>query len=439
MLLSLLALAAAAALGAELATRTPELRVVDARAGSIQSADGALLAAHEFDGPAELRWVRPISLRPVSRPLRLREDFVSEFALSPDGGRIAVASEMHSRIEFFDLRRWRSLGSMRLMGERGYGGVSGLVWASERRLLALAGPAYSRVTPVVIDPERRRVVHRAAWRGRAIRWQAAGERLVFLAAGHGGSVARHGRLLRFDASGAVRELRLRRIDAGSWRTTPRRWNNVEPGLALDRAGERAFVVSVDGRLVADVDVSAWRLTYHEVSEARSAWRRLRDLIEPPAYAKGPLDLAIRTAQTLPSGVIAVTGEDQNTSAGSAHELKTTPYGVRLIDPLSWTSRSLDGDAQDFTVAGGTLLARRFSCNCANSLPSIGVRAYDSAGELRWQRFAGAGPIVQGAAGDHAYVEIGRRRARRVHVVDAVSGETVRVLRRSGLRLLDPGP
>ncbi len=166
MLLSLLALAAAAALGAERATRAPELRVVDARAGSIRSADGALLAAHEFDGPAELRWVRPISLRPVSRPLRLREDFVSEFALSPDGGRIAVASEMHSRIEFFDLRRWRSLGSMRLMGERGYGGVSGLVWASERRLLALAGPAYSRVTPVVIDPERRRVVHRAAWRGR---------------------------------------------------------------------------------------------------------------------------------------------------------------------------------------------------------------------------------------------------------------------------------
>ncbi len=236
----------------------------------------------------------------------------------------------------------------------------------------------------------------------------------------------------------MRELRLRRIDAGSWRTTPRRWNNVEPGLALDRAGERAFVVSVDGRLVADVDISAWRLTYHEVSEARSAWRRLRDLIEPPAYAKGPLDLAIRTAQTLPSGVIAVTGEDQNTSAGSAHELKTTPYGVRLIDPLSWTSRSLDGDAQDFTVAGGTLLARRFSCNCANSLPSIGVRAYDSAGELRWQRFAGAGPIVQGAAGDHVYIEVGRRRARRVHVVEAVSGETIRVLRRSGLRLLDPG-
>ena len=236
MLLSVLALAAAAALGAERATRTPELRVVDARAGSIRSADGALLAAHEFDGPAELRWVRPISLRPVSRPLRLRDDFVSEFALSPDGGRIAVASDMHSRIEFFDLRRWRSLGSMRLMGERGYGGVSGLVWASERRLLALAGPAYSRVTPVVIDPERRRVVHRSAWRGRAIRWQAAGRRLVFLAAGHGGSVARHGRLLRFDASGAVRELRLGRIEAGSWRTTPRRWHNVEPGLAAGPGG-----------------------------------------------------------------------------------------------------------------------------------------------------------------------------------------------------------
>lgn len=54
-------LAAAAALGAEWATRTPELRVVDARSGSIRITDGALLAARELDGhgPAALQWVRP--------------------------------------------------------------------------------------------------------------------------------------------------------------------------------------------------------------------------------------------------------------------------------------------------------------------------------------------------------------------------------------------
>jgi hypothetical protein len=436
--LLVLALVGAAGLGAERAARAPQLRVVDAQAQSIRSGDGALLAAAEFDGPARLLWVRPLTLRPVSRPLRLREGFVYDFALSPDGARLAVGSEMHSRVELFDLRRWRSLGSVRLPGPRpgGYGGASGLVWASEHRLLALAGAPYTRVTPVVVDTRRLRVVHRSSWRGRAIRWQAAGRRLVFLATGHGGWVARRGRLLSFDAHGRLRELRLDRIEAGTWRTGRRRWRNVEPGLAVSGAGERAYVVAVDGRLVADVDLRAWRLAYHEVSEARSAWRAIADLIEPPASAKEPYESAIRTAQTLPSGVIAVTGEDQD-ATGSAHEPTTTPYGVRLIEPAGWTGRTVDGDAQDVTVAGGTLLARRWSCKCINGLPSIGLRAFDSAGELRFTRFAGAGTIVRGAAGGHAYVGVERGGARRIHVIDLDSGDTVRVLPDRELRLLGP--
>jgi hypothetical protein len=91
-------------------------------------------------------------------------------------------------------------------------------------------------------------------------------------------------LLSFDAGGRLRELRLGRIEAGTWRTGPRRWRNVEPGLAVSGAGDRAYVVAADGRLVADVDLRAWRLAYHEVSEARSAWRRIAELMEPPARA-----------------------------------------------------------------------------------------------------------------------------------------------------------
>jgi hypothetical protein len=435
-----LVLVVAAGLGAERATRAPQPRVVEAPAKSIRRPDGALLAAIEFDGPARLLWVRPVTLRPVSRPLRLREEFVSDFALSPDGFRLAVGSEMHNRIELFDLRHWRSLGSVRLPGPRpaGYGGASGLVWASERRLLALAGAPYISVSPVVVDPARRRVVDRSAWRGRAIRWQSAGRRLVLLAAGHGGSVARRGRLLSFDARGRLRGLRLDRLEAGTWRTGRRRWRNVEPGLAVSGAKERAYVVAADGRLVAEVDLRAWRLDYHEVSAARSAWRRIADVIEPPADAKEPFSSAIRTAQTLPNGVIAVSGEDQE-ATDSPHEPKTVPYGVRLIDPASWTARTVDRDAQDVTVAGGTLLARRWSCDgCINGLPSIGLRAYDTAGELRFTRFAGAGTTVHGAAGGHAYIGVKRGAARRIHVIDLDNGETVRVLPYRDLRLLDPG-
>ena len=237
----------------ERAVRAPQLRVVDAPAASIQSADGGLLAAAEFDGPARLLWVHPLTLEPVSRPLRLRETFVSDFALSPDGTRLAVGSETHSRIELFDLRRWRSLGSVRLAGAS-RGGASGLVWASERRLLALAGSPYGRVTPMVVDPQRRRVLTRSPWRGRPIRRQPAGGRLVVLV-----SERERGRLLSFDADGRVRELRLGRIQAGSWRTSPRRWRTVEPSLAVSRAGDRAFVVAAHGGVVADIDLRSWRL------------------------------------------------------------------------------------------------------------------------------------------------------------------------------------
>jgi hypothetical protein len=437
--LLVLALVAAVGLGAERVTRAPQPPLIEARAQSIRSADGALLAAVEFDGPARLLWVRPLTLRRVSRPLRLREEFVSDFALSPDGFRIAVGSEMHNRIELFDLRHWRSLGSVQLPGPHpaGYGGASGLVWASERRLLALAGASYISVSPVVVDPARRRVVERSAWRGRAIRWRSAGGRLVLLAAGHGGSVARRGRLLSFDATGRLRAMRLDRIEAGTWRTGLRRWRNVEPGLAVSGAGHRAYVVAADGLLVAEVDLRAWRLDYHEVSAARSAWRRLADVIEPPADAKEPFSSAIRTAQTLPNGVIAVSGEDQE-ATDSPHEPKTVPYGVRLIDPAGWTARTVDREAQDVTVAGGTLLARRWSCDgCLNGLPSIGLRAYDTAGALRFTRFASAGIVVHGVADGYAYIGVSQGGARRVHVIDLDSGDTVRVLPQRELRLLSP--
>ena len=309
------------------------------------------------------------------------------------------------------------------------------MWASERRLLALTGPQYTRVAPVVVDPVSRRVVHRSSWRGRPIRWQPAGKRLVFLAAGHGGSVARHGRLLSLDARGRLNELRLSKIQAGSWQTGRKRWRNVEPGLAVTRSGERAYVVAGDGRLAADVDLNAWRLAYHELSEARSTWRRMAELLEPPAYAKEPVESTIRTAQTLPNGVVAVSGEDQD-ATDPAHKQRTVAYGVRLIDPTSWTWRTVDREAQDVTVAGGVLLARRWSCDCINALPSIGLRAYDTAGRLRFTRFAGAAPIVHGAADGHAYVGVRRGRTRRIHVIDLDSGDTVRTLPDRELRLLD---
>ncbi|MGH2763440.1 MAG: hypothetical protein ACRDLD_12835 [Thermoleophilaceae bacterium] len=415
----------------------PELRAVHAQADAVRRGDGALLAAFEHKGRAWLRWVRPLTLEPASPPLRVTGDYISDVALSPDSGTLAVGSATHGRIDFVDLRRWRSLGSMRVRGARpaGYRGVYGLVWAGERRLLALAGPPYMRAWPVVVDPVGRRVVHRAALRGTPIRWRPAGKRVVFLSVPERPSALPRAQLFSYDTAGRLRRQRLARIVAGNWRRGRGPWRRVEPGLAA--TSERAYVLAADGRLAAEVDLRRWRLEYEDVAEARSAWQRLGDLIEPLAHAKGPLESSTRDAHVLPGGAIAVTGEDME-STGEPHDVRTTGYGVRLIDPASWTWRGVDAEAQYMTVAGGVLLARRWSCRgCINALPSIGVRAYDTAGGLRFTRFAGADVRVLGAAGGHAYVGVRRGRLRRIHVIELATGDTVRVLPHRELLLLDP--
>ncbi len=426
------------AAGVALATAggATDLRAVHAPAGGIEAPNGALLAAAEFDGPARLLWVRPRTLRHAVRVLTLDEKFVADFALSPDGRRMAVGAEMRGRIQLVDLQRWRGLGAIELPGARpaASGGASGLVWASPRRLLALSGLAYgARATPVVVDPVRRRVVHEADWRGAPLQPHAAGERLVFLSAPQGRSAPGRARLVSFDPAGRLRELLLERIGAGTWRSGGGPWQHVEPALAVSRSGRRAYVVSGDVRLVAEVDLRRWRVAYHELAEPTSAMRRLLALVEPPAHAKEPVDSEVRRAEVLPNGAIAVTGEDTR-ATDPPHGAPPIPFGVWLIDPRTWTVRLVDRDAQDFTVAGGRLLARRWSM--PGGQRPIGLRAYDTAGSPRWSRFEGADTIVRGAAGRHAYVEVKRAGRRRIHVLELDSGRTVRALPWRELRVLE---
>lgn len=433
------ALALVVAAGVALATAggAPDLHAVRAPAGGIEAPSGALLAAAEFDGPARLMWVRPGTLRPAVPPLRLDEEFVADFALSPDGRRMALGAEMRGRIQLVDLRHWRRLGAIELPGPRppAAGGASGLVWVSPRRLLALSGLAYGApATPVVVDPVGRRVVHEADWRGRPLQQQAAGHRLLFLSAPQGRSAPGHARLVSFDAAGRVREMRLRPIQAGTWKVGRGPWQHAEPALAVSRGGRRAYVVAAHARLVAEVDLRRWRVTYHEVSEPVSAMRRFLDLVEPPAHAKEPVDSQVRRAEVLPNGAIAVTGEDTR-ATDPPHGVPPTPFGVWLIDPRTWTLRAVDRDAQDFMVAGGRLLARRWSMGGDGQRP-IGVRAYDTAGTRRWTRFAGADTIVRGAAGRHAYVEVKRAGRRSIHVLELEGGRTVRTLPWRELRVLE---
>jgi hypothetical protein len=436
---AVLVLGVLAAAGVALAQAggAPELRAVRGQAEGIEARSGALLAAAEFDGPARLLWVRPGTLRPVGRPLELEEEFVAAFAISPDGRRMAVGREMQGRIQLIDLHRWRRLGAIELPGPRppAAGGASGLVWASPRRLVALSGLAYGApASPVVVDPVRRRVLHEADWRGAPLQPQAAGKSLVFLSAPQRRSAPGRARLVSFDAAGRLRKLRLGRIEAGTWRRGRGPWHHVEPALAVSSSGRRAYVVAGDARLVAEIDLRRWRVAYHELSEPVSAMSRLLDLVEPPAHAKEPVDSQVRFAEVLGNGAIAVTGEDTK-ATDPPHGAPPIPWGLRLIDPRTWTITTVDAESQAFTVAGGTVLARRWSMG-GDGVGAIGVRAYDTAGTRLWSRFKGADTIVRGAAGRRAYVEVKRSGRRSIHVLELDSGRTVRTLRWRELRVLE---
>jgi hypothetical protein len=436
--LALVVVVATAGVLANQATGGRDLRAVSAPAEAVELGDGTLLGALESGHGARLVRLRPGTLEVVSRPLPLRENFVGGFAISPDGRRLAVGSDWHNRIELVDLRRWRSLGTMRLPGPRpsGYGGASSLLWSGPRRLVVLSGAPYMGATPLVIDPLGRRVVHRSRWRGAPLQWEAHGDRLVALVAPRSGPRPGPAGLVSFDARGRLRTMRLGRIMAGSGDDGPSPARDLMPGLAV--AGERAYVVAADGDLVAEVALRAWRVAYHDLVQPTTALQRLRDLIEPPAHAKGePVDASWREAEVLPNGAIAVTGDNwPPTERPRHHAPLAVPYGLRLIDPRTWTVRTIDDESEDFTVAGGLLLARRWSMP-GDPLSGIGVRAYDTAGQSRFAPFPGADTIVRGAAGRHAYVEVKRGGRRSIHVLDLETGETVRTLPWREIRVLSP--
>jgi hypothetical protein len=220
----------------------------------------------------------------------------------------------------------------------------------------------------------------------------------------------------------VRDVVLDEIVAGS-----RPVNDVSahrhPGLAVDPAGERAYVLSPEG-LVADVDLDTSAVTYHMPSHRTSPFARLRDWVEPTAEAKASSGPS-RHAQWLGNGLIAVSGVDEiayRDANGYLH-VKDEGAGLRLVDTRSWLVRTLDRYGSGFSLAGRQLLATAWLWDsAAQSHSGIGLTAYAFDGHKRFQLFGGTPVRVELVFRGRAYVGIGEDPTLRI--VDLRRGRVV---------------
>lgn len=325
------------------------------------------------------------------------------WSFAPDRSRMVLGSTARgAKLRLVDL------GAMRVMGDvtvTRHGSGVATTWAGPGRVLAVVvtpGCCGAGDTIVAgVDSRRRRVVWRRTLGGSL----QAGERwrrgFLFVLGPRGRTVG-PSRLVHVGPDGRVRSAALPEIRSGSepsGRLT-RVWN---PGLAVDRAGGRAFVVQAQAP-VAEIDLDDLRVRSHPFA--------------PTARAADGVTGPSRDALWLGDGMLAVTGSDRD-----------TPAGLTLIDTRTWHARTVDPRATDAVLVSGTVLSSTF-LELARS--GSGLTGYSVHGRRIFHRF-GNDPIwgVQ-PLGRNAFVGGPNGSA----LIDARSGRRLRQYRRFSMTLLN---
>jgi hypothetical protein len=326
------------------------------------------------------------------------------WSFAPDRSRLALGSTARGvKLRLIDLRAMRVLGDVRV-SRRGSGIAT--AWAGRRRVLSVSvtpGCCGAGDTIVAgVDAGRRRV----AWRRKLGGSLQAGERFgrgLVLVLGPPGEAIGPSRLVRIDPRGVVSSAPLPDILSGTEPDRPatRSWN---PGLALDRAAGRAFVVQAEAP-IAEVDLSTM--------EARS------HALDVGAQAADALAGPERNALWLGRGLLAITGLDH----------PRTPAGLTLVDTRSWTARVIDARATDVARVGGTLLAYAFLRRVH------GLTGYSLDGSRRFRTFRE--DMVFGVQGLGRRALVAGRGG--IALIDARSGRRIRRFRTFTMSLLDKDP
>lgn len=306
------------------------------------------------------------------------------------------------------------------------GGAVGLVaWPARERVLAIQEICCDgQQRLLVVDAAGRQVTKRRALGGTVQRVGRTPRELVLLVAPP--REIGPARLAVVDSRGAVRFLRLDGMLAGEQLLdrSGYRMQRRLPALAVDPKGRRAFVV--DGGNVAAVDLASLAVSYHELKRSAPLIARIRDWVDPAAYAKG-VSGPTRSARWLGGGLLAVAGADEEwfTDARGEDGMRVRPAGLSLVDTRSWSFNTIDRGATEFRVADNLLLATGSSLDSASgAAEAIGLTAYGFDGDQQFELFDGREAWVEQVYDGRASVNGGSRpdgRQAPLQVVDLTTG------------------
>jgi hypothetical protein len=336
-------------------SKPPKLPVASSRA---TDTGGQLLGAIFREAPASLKLARldPRSLEPLpGRQLNIPGPWWV-LSVAPDRSMAMLGNEASGKLAVVDLVGMRSLGTIRV---KSLAWTPTSRWIGRSRLLLVMGelPVSRHSVLLMLDPHARRVLHRQRLPGPVLTsGHLPGGLVLLLAPDRGIGPAT---LAVVDQRARIRTVTLSEIAVG--------YESVEtggllvdrqafPGLAVDPAGRRAYVVAADAP-VAEVDLTTLRVGYHRLAKPTSLLQRLANWLLPPAEAKGVTSGPARRALWLGEGLLAVAGSDavaSNTKQGARQVQR--PSGLQLIDTHTWTVHMLDPHTSSIMLADGRLFA-----------------------------------------------------------------------------------
>jgi hypothetical protein len=374
--------------------------------------EARVLAAWSHSRGNELYWANARTLAPAGSHSLVLPYFTSGAVRSPDGTTLAIGVGDKGVVQFVTAKGLRSLGTVYV----GSAYVHSLLWVSPRRLLVSLGGQPTRVAAV--DPVTRSVIGKRDLDGIIVSSSPADGALVLLVAPASGIGSAS--LALYDGE-SLRTASLPGIVAG-WKEDDAKGGDEPllrqsvPGLAVDRADERALVVAAGDRVV-EVDLATLALTEHDLAEPVSLLGRLRNWLEPSAEAKA-MDGPERAAVWLPSGLVAVSGAHWTTDGS---DIDVTPAGLVLIDPSDWSVNRVSDEASTVTFEHGTLAASGYRPGSAEQT----LTAFDDRGRWRFSLVRDNADLSQIEGG---YLYAGWNNGRRYEVVDLRTGTTVRKVR-----------